>query len=567
MKRLSVFGTLAVIVLSTALNAAQQPPPTGRGGQRGAGPGGQAGAPNEGRGQAGPRLKIETDIEYARAGGRSLSLDLYRIDPAAGPTPVVVWIHGESSSGSKTTTPAAAFVSAGGFAVASVEYRTGAGTSLAMQLADVKAAVRWLRANATAYKFDAEHIAAMGYGTGGQLAALLGTTGDVAALEGGGGNADQSSRVQGVVDLAGSVTAGGVNPATYATKDDAPTLILHGTADAKVSTRESQALVSALKVAGVTATLDLQMAVGHDLGALLSPTAMQTISTFLNQQLLGARTVAALSSFISTPADTYIDPIALDLGGTQYRLYPTPARGARTFGSYRVYLPPDYQTSASRRYPVIYFLHGRSVDSKRPLTAGYISRVDAAIRSGVMPPAIIVIPQGLITGWYLDAEDGQHPMESVIIKDLIPFIDRTYRTTPTREARAIEGHSMGGYGALHLGFKYPDLFAAVTGNSPALVEDVTDGVGSPSFWETERPSTLAARNTTQLRRQKIRIIAGEQDNLIEVARKLHARLTELAVPHEFFPVVGSPHNHDQLLQYETFDTMAFYGALWGKARR
>jgi enterochelin esterase-like enzyme len=215
---------------------------------------------------------------------------------------------------------------------------------------------------------------------------------------------------------------------------------------------------------------------------------------------------------------------------------------------------------------VIYFLHGRSVDSKRPITAGYIARADAAIRSGVMPPTIIVIAQGTNTGWYLDAEDGQHPMESVLIKNLIPHVDATYRTIATRDARAIEGHSMGGYGALHIGFKYPDLFTAVTGNSPALVEQVTDGMGSQAFWEREAPAALAKTNLDKVRRQAIRIIVGDQDNLFGVGKKLADTLTSLGVKHEFFPVAGSPHNHDQLVQYETFDTMAFYGTVFRGVR-
>ena len=206
------------------------------------------------------------------------------------------------------------------------------------------------------------------------------------------------------------MTSSDPNPVTFVTKDDAPTLIFHGTADDKVPTRQSQLLVSALKVAGVTTTLDMPVGVGHDVGALLSPIAMQMVNAFLQQHLLGARAATGLSSFVATPSHTYIDPIALDLGGTKYRLYPTPVRGADTHASYRVYLPPDYETNTRRRYPVIYFLHGRSVDSKRPITAGYIARVDAAIRSGVMPPTIVVLAQGLNTGWYVDTEDRQYPI-------------------------------------------------------------------------------------------------------------------------------------------------------------
>jgi len=534
--------------------------------QRGGRKGAQPGAPNEGRPQPGPRLKIENDLEYARPDGHALTLDVYRLDPSATPLPVVVWIHGaDLPFATKAATPAVALVTPGGFAVASIEYRTAAGATLAMQLADAKAAVRWLRANAAAYNLDAAHIGAFGYGIGGQIAALLGVTGDVAALEGDAGPLDQSSRVQAVVDLAGPMTMGGVNPISYVTSDDAPVLILHGTADDKVSTRQSQMFVSALKVAGVNATLDLQFAVPHDLGKLLSPLAMQTVAGFFNQQLLGAKSTAALSSFIATPADAYIDPIALDLGGTQYKLYATPARGANTYASYRLYLPPDYQTSAARRYPVIYFLHGASVDSKRPITAGYVARIDAAIRSGVMPPAIVVIPQGLNQGWWSDSKDGKAPMESIVINDLIPHVDKTYRTIASRQARAIEGHSMGGFGALRIGFNHPDLFIAVTGNSPAIIANApaTFG-GDQAYFESQSPGTLAAKNADQIRKQSIRIISGDQDSLFPVAKKLDDVLTGLKIPHEFFPVAGSPHNHDQLLQYETFDTMAFYGKVFSK---
>jgi endo-1,4-beta-xylanase len=334
--------------------------------------------------------------------------------------------------------------------------------------------------------------------------------------------------------------SGGLNPVDYVTKDDAPALLIHGTADKEVATQQSQMLVSALKVAGVETLLDMQFGASHDLGELLSPAAMQSVSNFVAQHLLGVRIPSALSAFISTPGDAYIDPVALDLGGTQYKLYSTPVRGPKTYASYRLYLPPGYSTNVTRRYPVIYFLHGRSVDSKRPITAGYIARVDAAIRSGVMPPTIVVLVQGLNTGWYVDAQDGQHPMESIVVKDLIAHVDSTYRTIATREGRAIEGHSMGGYGALHIGLKYPEIFAAVTGNSPALVENVTDGVGDQTFWVSQSPLTLATKNADKARRQAIRVICGTADNLFAGAKALHDELVKLNIPHEFLPVPESP---------------------------
>jgi enterochelin esterase-like enzyme len=252
------------------------------------------------------------------------------------------------------------------------------------------------------------------------------------------------------------------------------------------------------------------------------------------------------------------------------------SRGPNTIASYRLYLPPDYDSNKTRRYPVIYFTHGMSVDSKRPITSGYVARVDRAIRIGVMPPTIVVVIQGLNRGWWVDSKDGKYPMESVVIKDLISHIDSTYRTISRREARAIEGHSMGGYGALRLGFKYPELFTAVTGNSPALIAIDSFSTGNNlemfqntfgadrTYYDDSGPWSIAAKNADKIRKQSIRIICGDQDGLFPRSQWMDGILTKLGIPHEFLPVQGSPHNHDQLLQYETFDTMAFYGKVFAK---
>jgi acetyl esterase/lipase len=165
------------------------------------------------------------------------------MEPSAAASPVVVWIHGSTGAqSSRLASPAVGLVAPGMYAVASIDYRTGAGITRAMQLADVKAAIRWLRRNGGNFNLDTAHIGVFGHDVGGQLAALAGTTGDVAALEGDEGNADQSSRVQAAVDIAGP-TGGDLNPVSYVTADDAPTLIIHGSADDRVPTTQSQALI------------------------------------------------------------------------------------------------------------------------------------------------------------------------------------------------------------------------------------------------------------------------------------------------------------------------------------
>ena len=142
----------------------------------------------------------------------------------------------------------------------------------------------------------------------------------------------------------------------------------------------------------------MPVGVGPRRRALLSPVAMQTVTAFLNQNL--RRRVGrsgGLSSFVATPSHTYIDPVALDLG--RHEVSAVSDAGARRRHVCELSCLPaaGLRDEHRRRYPVIYFLHGRSVDSKRPITAGYIARVDAAIRSGVMPPTIVVAAQGLNT--------------------------------------------------------------------------------------------------------------------------------------------------------------------------
>ena len=121
---------------------------------------------------------------------------------------------------------------------------------------------------------------------------------------------------------------------------------------------------------------------------------------------------------------------------------------------------------------------------------------------------------------------------------------------------------MGGYGALHLAFKYPQLFSAVTGNSAALIDEVPDDVGSQEYWESQKPQALARENYEAVSKLNIRIIVGTEDGLIAVCRQLAEELAALGIDHEFLPVPGSPHNIDQLLQYENFDRMAIYGQLF-----
>jgi acetyl esterase/lipase len=245
--------------------------------------------------------KVHRNLEYVKDGHERNKLDLYLPEKADGPLPVIVWIHGGAWSGGNKDFPGQALAFVGkGYAVASIGYRLSQHATYPAQVEDCKAAIRWLRANAKTYQLDPEHIGVWGASAGGHLVALLGTTGGVKELEGKGGNAEQSSRVQAVVDFFGptdflqmdahavkgsklkhdpanspeSRLIGGAiqqnvekvqraNPVQYVTKDAPPFFIAHGEQDPLVPCHQSELLYEALKKAGVEVTFQKIPGAGH----------------------------------------------------------------------------------------------------------------------------------------------------------------------------------------------------------------------------------------------------------------------------------------------------------------
>ena len=161
---------------------------------------------------------------------------------------------------------------------------TGRGpkASTAQQLEDCRAAIRWLRANADKYNLEADRIGVWGISEGARLAALLGTS---AGLE----QADPASRVQAVVDFSGSAGDKICDPVSYAAKDDAPIIIVHGDADKVVPLRQSQALDAALRKAGADSKLQIIKGAGHDFNQLQQGDSAELVNNFLDQNLNGGR--------------------------------------------------------------------------------------------------------------------------------------------------------------------------------------------------------------------------------------------------------------------------------------
>ncbi len=147
--------------------------------------------------------------------------------------------------------------------------------------------------------------------------------------------------------------------------------------------------------------------------------------------------------------------------GCQHRVFRSPSLGVDV--GYCIYLPPGYEkkVNVERRYPVVYHLHGGRPgnEAKSVKLARF---VHAGINAAKIKPTIYVFANGGPVSWYNMPGDQKAQGEDVFVKELIPHIDRAYRTVAKRGGRAIEGFSQGGRGTTRIMFKYPGLFCSAT---------------------------------------------------------------------------------------------------------
>ena len=221
-------------------------------------------------------MKYETDVEYGKAGDVSLQMDIAQPEKADGLRPCVVVIHGGGwRGGDRHAHTSICFqLAQRGYVAATISYRFAPAHTFPAQIEDAKCAVRFLRANAEKYQIDKERIGAIGASAGAHLSMLLGVMDEEDGLEGTGGSADESSKVQAVVsffgptDLAGDDTPevtkgiikdflGGTakekadvyrqaSPLIYVTSGDAPILLLQGTKDPLVPHSQAYKMADAM---------------------------------------------------------------------------------------------------------------------------------------------------------------------------------------------------------------------------------------------------------------------------------------------------------------------------------
>jgi enterochelin esterase-like enzyme len=216
---------------------------------------------------------------------------------------------------------------------------------------------------------------------------------------------------------------------------------------------------------------------------------------------------------------------------------------------YALYLPPGYETS-QRSYPVLYLLHGSGDDQTGWVQFGEVQHIaDKAIQEGIATPMIIVMPDANTgrRGYFNDVK-GHWRYEDFFFQELIPFIERTYRTKGEKRYRAVAGLSMGGGGSFMYALHRPEMFSAAcplsASTGPITLEDARKNLrrDNPDLADTtvtayyNRHSALAlVNNMPDSLKKAVRwyIDCGDDDFLYEGNSLVHIAMRKKEIPHEF----------------------------------
>jgi len=266
----------------------------------------------------------------------------------------------------------------------------------------------------------------------------------------------------------------------------------------------------------------------------------------------------------------------------EYKTFPSKLLGREV--RYGVYLPPSYGSSPTKKYPVLYFLHGLFEDETRWSSRGQTDQIlTRMIADGKAGEFIVAIPNGG-QSFYTNMRDGSEKWEDMIVTEFVPMIESSYRVNATRATRGISGTSMGGYGALKIAMKHPDMFGSASAHSAVLLQDLSAakvsagrlqrfqamfdriyGINTDlTYWEANNPMTLA-KDTRKLNGLKLYFDCGTEDDYgFEAgARQLDEMLTKAGYPHETHLYPGV-HGWDYAKQHTGESLLFHWKAFSGK---
>ena len=223
---------------------------------------------------------------------------------------------------------------------------------------------------------------------------------------------------------------------------------------------------------------------------------------------------------------------------------------------------PDNYKKSKKKFPVVYLLHGYSGNY-----ATWVKSFKEVSQQVDRYGFIAIGVDGNYSSWYFNSPiDPTFKYETYIIDELVPFIDKKYKTIASREGRAISGLSMGGHGSLYLSLKHQDVFGAA-GSMSGGVDirpfsekwDIKNRLGAitdfPENWEKNTVVTLIEFN--QNNNLKLIIDCGVDDFFIDVNRELHQKMLALKIDHDYIERPGK-HNIDYWENSLKFQLLFFY---------
>ena len=246
-------------------------------------------------------------------------------------------------------------------------------------------------------------------------------------------------------------------------------------------------------------------------------------------------------------------------------------------------LPTNYDKE-TRKYPVLYFLHGLGENEQTLMRSGGWGLIEDLQRAQKIADFVMVAPDGR-GGFFINSADGKNRYSDFLLQEFLPQVEAHYRIIRNRKSRGVTGLSMGGYGALRVAFAHPELFGSVSAQSPALITETPAQLnadlqhagplaqllgsvfGNPidvARWKQNNPFDLARKNQVQLRTQAIYVNCGDQDEygFDTGANQMHKQLTAEGIRHEFHLYPGR-HSAEYFLSHlgETieFHWQAFSG--------
>jgi S-formylglutathione hydrolase FrmB len=231
----------------------------------------------------------------------------------------------------------------------------------------------------------------------------------------------------------------------------------------------------------------------------------------------------------------------------RYATFSSPSLGKEV--AYAVQLPPSYAATPTRRYPVLYALHGLFESASFWERRGLAPMLDSLWQKGDVPEMVVVAVDG-DNSFFLDGPAGR--WEQMVSRDLVAHVESTYRVSAGRPGRSALGISMGGYAALRMALAHPELFRAVATHSAMLLEKIpTAGEGAgrwhlaafhkvfgdpidAALWAANDPLALALKADPKTA-PALYFDCGTEDRygLFAGNRELHRRLEAVGVAHQF----------------------------------